>query len=564
MPEIEYPEGVVKMSLTSSVPPTTELAQSVLQRLTNRYPDLEADIASAPRLLSALDAVTRTTDLSAEQIYDGLTARELASAQRPIGVLISRCTELIDNAAQATEDTTQSDSTTQPNTTQPNTTQADTTQARNAVQTDKAAQAPNAAQSHNALQTHTTEPTSKTEQNSNTRRTDTTTQARNAERTVEPAYAPTNGTVIGATTLRTATRETHTIDTYAYQLPDDASVAVDSVSTVITGGNGAFDRSTTRAGSVTFVPELAKLPKTVIPRYGFPHALYRMSGGLIHLRPGRRERTETELFSRIASPVSGTSNVIILGLKGGVGKTTVCLGLGHTFAAFRNDRVIAIDASSDPGTLGQRVGDVRGASVRELIHQRGRITSYSDVRSFAVQQPSGLEILSSDDSPLGAGPLTTLEYQSAIDCLCAYFNLIITDSGAGVSLPSLHGLLGPATQLVLVTAPMVDAGWSTAVLLDWLEQEGYESLVANATIVVNHVQRRVDVKTNDFDRYFLSRCRSLIHIPWDANLAAGGKVSVEHLHRDARLAYRTLAATIAESFANSTTVSPPWEAQTAV
>ncbi len=534
------------MSLTSSVPPTTELAQAVLQQLTAKYPELQADIESAPRLLSALDAVARTTDLTAEQIYDGLTARELATAQRPIGVLISRCTELIDNACS-------------PN---PNA----QTQNGAGIESNAIAASPNQQQTQQQ-----TRQAQQLEQLAQQRPPSERREAMSArERTSLAASKQTNTSeqmearTIGVATLRTATRETITVDTYAYQLPSTqrSEPPLSAIAPTSSGHEGSSNPNSVEShqavtSSGPFIPELARLPRRVVPRYGVQHTLYRVSGGLVHLRPGRRERKDTELFSRIASPVVGPSNVIVVGLKGGVGKTTVSLALGHTFATFRNDRVIALDASPDPGTLGQRVTGAHGASVRELIERRGQITSYSDIRSFAVQQETGLEILSSDNGPLGLGPLSPSEYRTAIDCLCAYFNLIITDSGAGVSLPSLHGLLGPATQLVLVTAPMVDAGWSTSVLLDWLDQKGHAALVANTTIVVNHVQRRVDVKTNDFDRYFLSRCRSLVHIPWDASLAAGGNVSLEHFSRKARQAYRCLAATIAEGFAGSPTLAGP-------
>ena len=45
----------------------------------------------------------------------------------------------------------------------------------------------------------------------------------------------------------------------------------------------------------------------------------------------------------------------MLSRKGGAGKTTTALMLGHTFASWRGDRVVALDANPDAGSLAHRV-----------------------------------------------------------------------------------------------------------------------------------------------------------------------------------------------------------------
>ena len=56
--------------------------------------------------------------------------------------------------------------------------------------------------------------------------------------------------------------------------------------------------------------------------------------------------------ARVRTPVAGGHHrVAVLSLKGGVGKTTTAVGLGATFATLRGDRVIAVDANPDRGTL---------------------------------------------------------------------------------------------------------------------------------------------------------------------------------------------------------------------
>ena len=62
----------------------------------------------------------------------------------------------------------------------------------------------------------------------------------------------------------------------------------------------------------------------------------------------------------------------MLSLKGGVGKTTATVGLGATLASMRGDRVIAVDANPDRGTLSDKVRLETAATVRDLLNERAR------------------------------------------------------------------------------------------------------------------------------------------------------------------------------------------------
>jgi len=61
------------------------------------------------------------------------------------------------------------------------------------------------------------------------------------------------------------------------------------------------------------------------------------------------------LVGRVKSPVVGCRRIAVVSRKGGVGKTTTTLMLGHTFASLRGDRVIALDGNPDAGSLAYRV-----------------------------------------------------------------------------------------------------------------------------------------------------------------------------------------------------------------
>lgn len=103
-------------------------------------------------------------------------------------------------------------------------------------------------------------------------------------------------------------------------------------------------------------------------------------------------------------PLRGSYRVAFLSLKGGVGKTTIAATLGATFASIRGDRVVAVDANPDRGTLSQKIPLETAATVRQLLHDAGTIERYSDVRRYTSKGPSGLEVLASRPTPRSRRP----------------------------------------------------------------------------------------------------------------------------------------------------------------
>lgn len=75
------------------------------------------------------------------------------------------------------------------------------------------------------------------------------------------------------------------------------------------------------------------------------------------MNPGdsAQQRRNDAMIHRVRTPIQGDFRLAVLSLKGGVGKTTTTVGLGATLSSLRGDRVIALDANPDLGTLANRV-----------------------------------------------------------------------------------------------------------------------------------------------------------------------------------------------------------------
>jgi len=287
------------------------------------------------------------------------------------------------------------------------------------------------------------------------------------------------------------------------------------------------------------------------PPGGWRRALYYLTGGLVHATASRAEVRHRELVSRACTPVAtGHHRVAVLSLKGGVGKTTTVMGLGSTLASLRGDRVIAVDANPDRGTLSDKLRLETAATVRDLLTERDHILRYADVRAFTTQAPSRLEVLASDRDPAVSVAFSDADYQDVMRVLGHYYSVCITDCGTGLLHSAMAGVLRLADQIVLVSSASVDGARSASATLDWLQAHGHSDLVRDAVVVLSAVRPRgkSTVDLGRLEQNFAVRCRAVVRIPYDPHLDEGAEVDLAQLSRPAAGAYLLLAAAVGDGF----------------
>jgi MinD-like ATPase involved in chromosome partitioning or flagellar assembly len=288
------------------------------------------------------------------------------------------------------------------------------------------------------------------------------------------------------------------------------------------------------------------------PSRGWRRAVYKASGGVIHPGESPQELRRRELLARARTPVAGGHHrVAVMSLKGGVGKTTTTVGLGATLASMRGDRVIAVDANPDRGTLSDKVRLETATTVRDLLNEHQQIQRYADVRAYTSQSSSRLEVLASDRDPAVSEAFSEEDYRTVAHVLEHFYSICLTDCGTGLLHSAMAGVLGLANQLVLVSSPSVDGARSASATLDWLEAHHYGDLVRGGVVVLSMVRSR-SRSTVDLDRlqaHFESRCRAVVRIPYDPHLEEGAEVELDQLSAATQDAYLVLAATVGDGFA---------------
>jgi MinD-like ATPase involved in chromosome partitioning or flagellar assembly len=285
------------------------------------------------------------------------------------------------------------------------------------------------------------------------------------------------------------------------------------------------------------------------PQSGWRRAVYLATGRAVNLGESREDRMRRELIARINQPLTGCYKIAMLSLKGGVGKTTTTTALGSTYASLRGDRVIAVDANPDRGTLSQKIPLETTATVRHLLRDAQRIRRYSDVRSYTSQGPSRLEVLASEQDPAVSEAFSEDDYRRTVNLLEHFYNVVLTDCGTGLMHSAMKGVLDLADSLVIVSSGSIDGARSASATLDWLDAHGYRQLVARSVAVINSVRPRSGkVDLNKVTEHFAARCRAVCRIPFDPHLEEGAEIELDRLQPPTRLALLELGATVADDF----------------
>lgn len=294
--------------------------------------------------------------------------------------------------------------------------------------------------------------------------------------------------------------------------------------------------------------EVANLDRFAPPS-GWRRAVHKATSG--HVNPGasRKERRHEHLLAEIRQPIVGDFRIAVLSIKGGVGKTTTTFGLGSALATVRHDRVIAVDANPDRGTLGERVGDASTRStVRDLLSDPN-INRYADVRNHTLMATSRLEVLASEQDPAVSEVFGADDYRRTVEILRHFYNIILTDCGTGIMHSAMSAVLDLAHTIVLVSSPAIDAARSASATLDWLVQHGHSGLVREAHVVLSASRPgSAALKLDKVYEHFQTRCRSIHLIPFDPHLAEGADVDFDRLRPATRQAYLELAGSVSENF----------------
>lgn len=283
-----------------------------------------------------------------------------------------------------------------------------------------------------------------------------------------------------------------------------------------------------------------------IPETFWRRLVYRISFGKLNLGDNQKVRARKELDQRIAARLEGGAKFVpVLTRKGGVGKTTVTTLIGMALAKVREDRILAVDANPDRGTLAERVPKGTSKTVRDLVNKAGGINSFTLFSDYVSRDSTRLDVMASETDPLISEAFDEGDYNVVADIASRYYSVVLTDCGTGIVHSVMRAILQRANGLVVVSGGSIDEARLASETLTWLESNGYADLVKNSVVALNTATFGTQlVKLDEIQSHFESRVRAVVRIPYDPQLAEGATVNFDALHPATKQAARDLAALV--------------------
>jgi MinD-like ATPase involved in chromosome partitioning or flagellar assembly len=285
------------------------------------------------------------------------------------------------------------------------------------------------------------------------------------------------------------------------------------------------------------------------PESGWRRFVFFASLKLVNLGDSPKVKARKAMDARIGAALEGGTKFIpVLTRKGGVGKTTVSTLLGMALAQVREDRVIAIDANPDRGTLAERVSKSTRFTVRDVVNRAASIDGFAEFSNMVSRDETRLDVLASDADPMLSEAFNEGDYNVVADMAARYYSVVITDCGTGIVHSVMRPTLQRANTLVIVSGGSVDEARLASETLTWLEANGFGELVRNSVVALNTAtQATLLVKLDEIEQHFRTRVRSVVRIPYDPALAAGSVIKFNELNKLTRDAARELASEVVGS-----------------
>lgn len=288
--------------------------------------------------------------------------------------------------------------------------------------------------------------------------------------------------------------------------------------------------------------------RKVPPAMGWRHAVWVGSAHAINLGAGAYEQALIDDQALIASNIPGNYQIAFLSVRGGVGKTATCAGVGTAFAKYRTDQVIAIDANPTYGGLGRLIDPRATTSIAEFSRDE-RITTYPMARQHTGKNPQGLEVLPSNQNVSNQFHLTSGVFGSTLGRTRRFYQLALVDCGPEIEHEAMSAVIGAADALVIVGTMNYDGAAAAETTINWLAARNKHDLLRRSMLVLNDVYHNAAKPfVEKVSQTLGKRVGSVATIPWDEHVRDAAVLDWEALRTPTERAYISVAAQLAKGF----------------
>jgi len=233
--------------------------------------------------------------------------------------------------------------------------------------------------------------------------------------------------------------------------------------------------------------------------------------------PAERERVSAELQTALDKAVARRRRattgpraakgrlIVVLGPKGGAGKTLVSSSLAVTLAE-TGERVVLLDLDLQFGDAGLMLGLPPAKTIHDLVLSGGSLDG-EKLADYLVMHESGARVLQAPARPDQAGAVTVEFLRRLFDVLRATEDWIVVDSSPGFT-PELIASIDASTDICMVSTVDAPALKNTKLGLETLEMMGVEP--GRVKLVLNRADSRVGITPEDVDKITGRRADALV------------------------------------------------------
>ncbi|MEL5955888.1 MinD/ParA family protein [Streptomyces sp. CLV115] len=250
----------------------------------------------------------------------------------------------------------------------------------------------------------------------------------------------------------------------------------------------------------------------------------------------------TATAETLQQPVTTGRQIAVTSIRGGAGKSTVAALLGTTYAHYRQDPVLFVEADPSLGSLPLRLG---AESLRWTTGDLAGIIepqmSLLDITGYLVQLPGNAWLLPGSQGQIGA-MLDSRAYERVMVSLRRYFGVTVVDCE---TLPAevARVALSAAQARVLAAPATLEGITSTYAVLQWM-QSLPRQVIAGTVVVLSELVPHPGLDLDEATKKIEATGASVQVLPYDRHLAAGGEIRTELLAHATREAATRLAADV--------------------
>lgn len=250
-----------------------------------------------------------------------------------------------------------------------------------------------------------------------------------------------------------------------------------------------------------------------------------------------------ESLDSLDATVTSPLRISVVGMKGGVGKTTLALLMAKSIARHKGVPVLLLDSDTTYGSLMLRTGLAPLACAPDIA-QLGDPGSLDVLTGMVSKTEDGVWVLPSGRNPAQSAALNENTYMATVRAVYRHFPITVTDCGAGMAGSMMNRVITASHTLVIATAPSIDSVLATYNALEWLSSIGFGDLARRSVVAISNVDpHRLTIDIVETKARFGALCRSVITIPTDPALSPGSVLDYDQLDDQTTTAAQILAAT---------------------